>query len=147
MTDIIDRTSARAAGLNKYYTGQPCTNGHTAERYVQSGACVGCVTAHVYRSRQQHMDEQTTPRAIARRRFQLETVSVKVRLPLAKLPDMMQMAAALLQSRFPELTGDDRISFTPSPKITDTVAGVATARILAHRDDAATIQALAGCEL
>lgn len=41
--DIISRKAAREAGLNKYYTGIPCKNGHHNMRYVQSGTCQGCI--------------------------------------------------------------------------------------------------------
>lgn len=41
--EIISRKDARAAGLNKYYTGQACKNGHVDYRYVQSGACRSCI--------------------------------------------------------------------------------------------------------
>lgn len=143
---IINRAAAKAAALNKYFTGEECTNGHISERYVQSGACCACISAHVYNSRRLHADEQTTPRAVARREFHADTVSVKVRLPMIALPRMLEMAAALLQARFPLLVGDGRISFTPSPKVSDLAAGVATVRLLAHKDDAATIQGLAAME-
>jgi hypothetical protein len=43
------RAEARAAGLNWYYTGDPCSRGHVAKRYVLSRRCVECV-ATVYRS-------------------------------------------------------------------------------------------------
>ncbi len=38
---IISREDARAAGLKRYYTGEPCRRGHVGERYVQ-GHCVKC---------------------------------------------------------------------------------------------------------
>jgi hypothetical protein len=41
--EIIARKDARAAGLNKYFTGQACKNGHVDFRYVQSGACRSCI--------------------------------------------------------------------------------------------------------
>ena len=36
------RSIAKAAGLDRYFTGKPCSNGHTAERYVCDGKCVEC---------------------------------------------------------------------------------------------------------
>jgi hypothetical protein len=39
----ISRADAKAFGLKRFYTGQPCIRGHDAERYTASGACVECV--------------------------------------------------------------------------------------------------------
>lgn len=43
MTDIISRAKAKALGLKRYFTGEPCKYGHVAERYVVSWSCVSCV--------------------------------------------------------------------------------------------------------
>jgi len=40
---LITRKEAKAKGLNRYYTGQPCKKaGHNAERRTINGACVDC---------------------------------------------------------------------------------------------------------
>lgn len=39
---IINRDSARAQGLTRYFTGQPCKRGHIAERQVTNTACIVC---------------------------------------------------------------------------------------------------------
>ncbi len=36
------RDEARARGLKRYSTGEPCKRGHVAERYVSSNECVEC---------------------------------------------------------------------------------------------------------
>jgi hypothetical protein len=41
--NIINRNDAKLLGLNKFFTGVPCKNGHISERYVQSGSCQQCV--------------------------------------------------------------------------------------------------------
>lgn len=41
--DKITRKDALSKGLSKYFTGVACKNGHTAERYVQSGTCEECI--------------------------------------------------------------------------------------------------------
>lgn len=41
--DIISRAEAKRAGLNRYFTGIPCKNGHVDFRYTASGACKGCI--------------------------------------------------------------------------------------------------------
>ena len=40
--DIITRKEAKAQGLKKYFTGNPCKNGHTAERQTSNGICIAC---------------------------------------------------------------------------------------------------------
>ena len=42
-TLIVSRKVAAAAGLNKYFTGKECKNGHLAERYTASGSCSQCI--------------------------------------------------------------------------------------------------------
>lgn len=39
---IISRKEARALGLKRYFTGQPCKYGHITERRVSDCACVQC---------------------------------------------------------------------------------------------------------
>jgi hypothetical protein len=40
--EIMKRADARRKRLDKYFTGQPCRNGHLAERYSESGVCTEC---------------------------------------------------------------------------------------------------------
>lgn len=42
MTEIITRAEAKALGLKRYYTGEPCKHGHVAERQISDGCCVVC---------------------------------------------------------------------------------------------------------
>lgn len=42
---IITRQAAKEAGLKRYYTGEPCADGHVAERYVSMGVCAICQAA------------------------------------------------------------------------------------------------------
>jgi hypothetical protein len=43
--EIISRTEAITRGLRKYFTGDPCRNGHLAQRYTQSSTCEDCLKA------------------------------------------------------------------------------------------------------
>jgi hypothetical protein len=45
--EIITRQQAITAGLRKYFTGEPCKNGHLSERYVQSSTCESCIRSNV----------------------------------------------------------------------------------------------------
>lgn len=40
---IIERSSAKAEGLKRYYTGRPCKAGHISERSVANGTCWECM--------------------------------------------------------------------------------------------------------
>jgi hypothetical protein len=46
MTEIISREEAIARRLNRYFTGEPCVNGHIAQRYIHGsmshGTCCEC---------------------------------------------------------------------------------------------------------
>lgn len=39
---IIDRETAKAKGLVRYFTGEPCKRGHVAERQTTNTACIVC---------------------------------------------------------------------------------------------------------
>lgn len=39
---VITRKEAREAGRKRYFTGQPCTHGHVAERLEVNGSCCEC---------------------------------------------------------------------------------------------------------
>jgi hypothetical protein len=41
--EIITRDDAKARGLKRYYTGDPCPRGHVAERWASDRHCVECV--------------------------------------------------------------------------------------------------------
>jgi 5-methylcytosine-specific restriction endonuclease McrA len=45
MPDLISRSEAKAAGLTRYFTGKPCSNGHLCERMVTNQDCVDCMRA------------------------------------------------------------------------------------------------------
>ena len=40
--DIVTRKQAQAQGLARYFTGQPCKHGHTAERHTKNWTCCEC---------------------------------------------------------------------------------------------------------
>lgn len=44
--DIVTRAEAKVGGLNRYFTGVPCKNGHVDFRYTASGACKSCLAAN-----------------------------------------------------------------------------------------------------
>lgn len=42
MHEIISRKEARERGLLRYFTGNPCRNGHLDQRFVSSNGCLTC---------------------------------------------------------------------------------------------------------
>jgi hypothetical protein len=40
--DKISRIEASIAGLKKFFTGEPCINGHISERYIIDSSCFKC---------------------------------------------------------------------------------------------------------
>jgi hypothetical protein len=44
--EITTRAEAKLLSMTKYFTGEPCVNGHVAFRYTQSGTCEACLRSH-----------------------------------------------------------------------------------------------------
>ncbi len=44
--EIISRADAVIVGHKRYFTGRPCSKGHTAQRYVSTGNCCDCQKAY-----------------------------------------------------------------------------------------------------
>ena len=42
---VLSRAEAAACGLSRFYTGEPCKQGHCAERFVSNRQCVACNAA------------------------------------------------------------------------------------------------------
>jgi len=40
---VVTRSEAKALGLVRYFTGEPCKSGHIDERNVSSGSCLACM--------------------------------------------------------------------------------------------------------
>ena len=47
------KAEAKSLGVNRYYTGKPCKNGHIAERYAANRLCIECFKTYMagYRQR------------------------------------------------------------------------------------------------
>ncbi len=67
---LIAPEEAVALGLNRYFTGQPCKNGHVAERSVVSRCCVTCLALSQARY-------QVTEKAKARKKRHARTEKAK----------------------------------------------------------------------
>ena len=146
MPEISDRAAAQAAGLPRYFTGRACPNGHVADRYTRSSACVECVAANVAKARATYAQEQGEPREAQRRDYARDVQSVSVLLPAATLQPVAGTVAALLVARYPLLQEDRRYNFGADRVCTRTAdqgGGILRAWFNAHRDDVATVRTLA----
>ncbi len=57
---LITKREAKAQGLNKYFTGKPCKNGHISPRRTYNHACVACSIANSTRYNNSRKDEIST---------------------------------------------------------------------------------------
>lgn len=53
----ISRSQAKAAGLKRYFTGQPCPQGHITDRLMINGQCVDCNAQSTAAWRQNNKDK------------------------------------------------------------------------------------------
>ena len=51
---IISREEAKALGLKRYFTGEPCSNGHICERLTTNWCCVTCKNISSKNSKKKH---------------------------------------------------------------------------------------------
>ena len=56
---IISREEARSCGLGRFFTGEPCRNGHTTERQTSNGVCLGCSRGNSQYRRDVHLTRCT----------------------------------------------------------------------------------------
>ena len=57
VTETITIQQAKEQGLSRFYTGQPCSRGHLAERLVSTGCCVECTKIHRMRWRKDNAEK------------------------------------------------------------------------------------------
>jgi hypothetical protein len=63
-TPILSRREAYEQSKTRYYTGEPCKQGHIAERYVSTGNCIECLNP--YRLRRHPTRKDLQPYACAK---------------------------------------------------------------------------------
>lgn len=98
--EIIDRKTAKLKNRNKYFTGEPCKNGHYAQRYVQSGACEQCLGA--YRSSNEQHEANSRKKEVIG-----YFTSCKLMCPHTHADEIFQIALALSQVRDPNISSVD----------------------------------------
>jgi hypothetical protein len=50
--EVLTRREAVSMGLNKFWNGKPCVNGHVAHRYTITNVCAACSTMHTTKYQQ-----------------------------------------------------------------------------------------------
>jgi hypothetical protein len=75
--EIITRQQALTLGLNKYFTGKPCKNGHVAERYIQSSTCELCIRGSLSLTPNPKHNQQRTE--LQQQRTELERIKSEQR--------------------------------------------------------------------
>lgn len=74
-TNIFPRSEAKLNNQLRYFTGQPCPQGHLAERYTSSGGCVECLylrgkqPAAIAHSKKWSLSNKERRRAARQRRY------------------------------------------------------------------------------
>lgn len=65
--EILERKLAISLGLNTYYTGRVCKNGHLSYRYTESGTCSECINGRreIFR---EHAEDDRAERVAAAKR-------------------------------------------------------------------------------
>lgn len=100
----MERKEAAAAGLKKYNTGRPCRHGHTADRYVDSGACSECLKKMVAKN---YANSAPTREIIAS-----STRQIFLFTKLSGIPALKMLVDSMIAARLPEVSPD---AVNPSP--------------------------------
>jgi 5-methylcytosine-specific restriction endonuclease McrA len=91
---IISRAEAEAGGIESYFTGLPCKNGHVAERKTADGRCRACAVA---RARKWAVGHREMVRAYERACYRTRTPEQK-----AKDATRNRVRAARWRAKYPE---------------------------------------------
>lgn len=131
------RKLALAAGVKKYFTGEPCRHGHVAYRYAQSGACSACIgvaseSKLAPPSENDAVVSTLKAKQSARAAALEQLVTVAVRSTPETVSSIRNLASGLVTMRFPELGRADAWS----PKAgTDYQAGTCLYKFNIHSED------------
>lgn len=129
-----NRKLAVAAGVKKFFTGEPCKHGHVAYRYTQSGTCSACIRASVDAVSEALRSDKPDPSvARAARRAALEQlVEIQVRSRPEAVAAIRALAGSLVTMRFPELNNNDAWS---NKSGTNPAGGTLLYKMYVHSDD------------
>lgn len=97
--EIITRTAAIESGLKKYFTGEPCKNGHLAERYVQSCTCELCIRGAVPNSITAERRSEISQQRLEIDLIKAETAALRAKVAADRLELTRQKAEQRLVER------------------------------------------------
>lgn len=67
---MLTRSEAASSGAKRYFTGRPCKNGHTAERYTVGSNCVDCLKQRTMATPNEVLNERVQRwRSVNRERY------------------------------------------------------------------------------
>lgn len=66
---IISREEAKGLGLKRYYTGEPCAEGHYSEKCVKNNDCIKCRHTRQRDKRESETPEQRQARLLYMRQY------------------------------------------------------------------------------
>ena len=119
---VITKAYARIAGLDRYFTGEPCARGHVAERATFGGGCVECSRLKSRQANQKRREKLREAGIVGKRslpRPPRPAPITKRSLPRpAPTPDSdpplssRAVEASCRNMRKPRRLGPDRLTFT-----------------------------------
>ena len=129
------RKDARERGINKYFTGEPCSHGHVAARYTDSGTCQECIRQNVASS----MERSRNVRADRRAAFE-QLVATPIRVSAENYRRVRDLAFNLTRIRFPQV-GVEHVARKLGGK--DAQGGLLLYTLHMHPDDVSVVRAYA----
>ncbi len=135
MEQITDRKTAMAAGQLRYFTGTPCKNGHTSDRYTRNGACISCL-----RVNNEMISEARALAPNEKRDTLAKLVKMGMRIYHLDYPRFSELVVAMVRAHYPTLTPAD---VTFKGKFTGDAAGTGFYPFMVREDDVAMLRTVA----
>lgn len=99
--NVVSRDDARAAGAKRYFTGEPCKNGHLSERSVTTARCLACESGR-RRAAYEKDPEKTREYMRKYREENLERERARARLRYKKHADSVRASSRRWREENPE---------------------------------------------
>lgn len=135
MAEYSHRSDAMQAGALTYQTGKPCVRGHKSQRYTRNGACIECL-----KSANAAFSEARALTPNERRDAMAQLVEMGMRLFHTDVPVFADLATAMVQARYPNLTRADVVGRC---KPTGVAAGTGFYPFKVHADDVTMLRDVA----
>ena len=93
---VITRKEAKAQGLVRYFTGEPCGRKHISERYVRCGTCISC---HRHIGKKWRVKNPDKVKAMSKKSFCLDRHRRLIAKYVAENPNYWKETYARLMAR------------------------------------------------